>query len=112
MKQDLNGFEAQDAIDQGKIIYDPSFNSFMWKDTIHDPIDGDTTIVFRHTPAETLADISPRLSVVKKPLQESTRRYEIYDPNYDKDTLSMKEAYEAMVRLCMILTNQTACILW
>lgn len=96
MRTNMNGPEAQEAIEQGKIVYDNCYHCFFWKDVIHDPIGGDTPIIYRHTASETLKDISPNVSVLRRPLDDPSRRFVVYDPNFDKDTLSMREAYEAM----------------
>ena len=97
MKLGITGPQALAAIDNGQIVYDAQLNRYLWLEVIHDPIHGPTSVIMQGKTAQSPQDIVRGISVAKDPFHESSRLFAIYEPETDSDTLSMHEAYEAML---------------
>ena len=96
MKKELNGAEALQAINQGKVVYYFVRNVYLWREIVHDPIFGQTTIILCHTSGQTSEDIVSNVSLYKHEFSETRGGYIIYDRDEDDGTLSMRDAYKAM----------------
>lgn len=95
MKKEMDVHEAVQALQEGKVVFSSINSTYLWQETINDPIDGPTKVLLRRRSNITDEDIVPHVTVLKDELT-FPKGYTIFDPETEGNTLSVREAYAAM----------------